>query len=403
MPKRRMPVAWRVSAPELAIFVHLDGQGESVGPCAHSQAVDGPGSATPHIDLLPQISARSAGARISPNAHRSGTRAQGDPAPRPNSRPRQRATRAKALLAPSRADAASSLAMSCRLSDLITEVRACKTAEAERARITDECAQIRNALREEAGGKRRGRVGATPFRERNMLKLMFAHMMGHSTHWAQMECVKMSASPSFHEKRVGYLGLMLLLDESASVLTLVTHQLSRDLQDESPFVNSLALATLANIASADMARDLHRHVERHLASGPPLTRKKAALTCIRLFKVRPPARACCGRSTPLSPFKEARARALAGLEVAAGRREQAALALGEWGGQCGRRREAATCAHLSAALARCERLRLVPNDFPLPLAAATPRRAPRSLPQSSSTTSSLASWASSPTAPTPPS
>ncbi|CAE7818302.1 ap1g1, partial [Symbiodinium sp. KB8] len=248
--------------------------------------------------------------------------------------------------------------MSCRLSDLITEVRACKTAEAERARITDECAQIRNALREEAGGKRRGRVGATPFRERNMLKLMFAHMMGHSTHWAQMECVKMSASPSFHEKRVGYLGLMLLLDESASVLTLVTHQLSRDLQDESPFVNSLALATLANIASADMARDLHRHVERHLASGPPLTRKKAALTCIRLFKVRPPARACCGRSTPLSPFKEARARAVAGREVAAGRREQAALALGEWGGQCGRRREAATCAHLSAALARCERLRL---------------------------------------------
>ncbi|KAA0174753.1 hypothetical protein FNF27_03876 [Cafeteria roenbergensis] len=120
-----------------------------------------------------------------------------------------------------------------------------------------------------------------------MLKLMFAHMMGHSTHWAQMECVKMSASPSFHEKRVGYLGLMLLLDESASVLTLVTHQLSRDLQDESPFVNSLALATLANIASADMARDLHRHVERHLASGPPLTRKKAALTCIRLFKSAP--------------------------------------------------------------------------------------------------------------------
>ncbi|KAA0146423.1 hypothetical protein FNF28_07675 [Cafeteria roenbergensis] len=93
--------------------------------------------------------------------------------------------------------------------------------------------------------------------------------------------------PSFHEKRVGYLGLMLLLDESASVLTLVTHQLSRDLQDESPFVNSLALATLANIASADMARDLHRHVERHLASGPPLTRKKAALTCIRLFKSAP--------------------------------------------------------------------------------------------------------------------
>jgi len=182
--------------------------------------------------------------------------------------------------------------MSCRLSELITQVRACKTAESERARITEECALIRNAIKDEGSGKRRPRIGggASPFRERNMLKLMFAHMMGHSTHWAQMECVTMIASPHFHEKRVGYLGLALLLDESASVLTLVTHQLSRDLQDESPFVASLALSTIANIASADMARDLHRQVEKLLAAGAPLTRKKAALVCIRLFKVRDAAR-----------------------------------------------------------------------------------------------------------------
>lgn len=177
--------------------------------------------------------------------------------------------------------------MSCTLSELITQVRACKTAETERARINEECALIRTALKEEATGKRRARgPGVVQYRERNMLKLMFVHMLGYSTHWAQMECVTMIASPHFHEKRAGYLGLMLLLDETAKVLTLVTHQLSRDLEDESPLVNSLALATIANISSADMARDLHRQVEKHLATGAPLTRKKAALTCIRLFKVR---------------------------------------------------------------------------------------------------------------------
>jgi AP-1 complex subunit gamma-1 len=181
--------------------------------------------------------------------------------------------------------------MSCTLADLIADVRACKTAEAERARINEECALIRTAIKDEGAGKgkllRVGMLTANPFRERNMLKLLFVHMLGYSTHWAQMECVTMIASPKFHEKRIGYLGLMLLLDETTEVLTLVTHQLSRDLEDENPLVNSLALTTLANISSAEMIRDLQRQIDKHLTTGSALTRKKAALVCIRLFKTSP--------------------------------------------------------------------------------------------------------------------
>jgi len=51
------------------------------------------------------------------------------------------------------------------------------------------------------------------------------HMLGYPTHFGQMECVKLIASPAFPEKRIGYLGLMILLDEKHQVLMLVTNSL----------------------------------------------------------------------------------------------------------------------------------------------------------------------------------
>lgn len=164
-----------------------------------------------------------------------------------------------------------------RLRDMIRAIRACKTAAEERAVVRKECAAIRAAISE----------NDQDYRHRNLAKLMFIHMLGYPTHFGQMECLKLIASPGFPEKRIGYLGLMLLLDERQEVLMLVTNSIKQDLNHTNQYIVGLALCALGNICSAEMARDLAPEVERLLKFRDPNIRKKAALCSIRIIKKVP--------------------------------------------------------------------------------------------------------------------
>ncbi|KAL2439224.1 AP-1 complex subunit gamma-1 [Exophiala dermatitidis] len=165
------------------------------------------------------------------------------------------------------------------LKQFIRNVRAAKTIADERAVVQKESAAIRASFREESHNPN--------IRRNNVAKLLYLFTLGERTHFGQIECLKLLASPSFADKRLGYLGTMLLLDENQEVLTLVTNSLKNDLNHHNQYVAGLALCTLGNIASVEMSRDLFPEIESLISTSNPYIRRKAALCAMRICKKVP--------------------------------------------------------------------------------------------------------------------
>nr|XP_019607405.1 PREDICTED: AP-1 complex subunit gamma-like 2 isoform X2 [Rhinolophus sinicus] len=166
---------------------------------------------------------------------------------------------------------------SLKLQDLIEEIRGAKTQAQEREVIQKECAHIRASFRD----------GDPLHRHRQLAKLLYVHMLGYPAHFGQMECLKLIASPRFTDKRVGYLGAMLLLDERQDAHLLITNSIKNDLSQGMQAVQGLALCTLSTMGSAEMCRDLATEVEKLLLQPSSYVRKKAVLTAVHMIRKVP--------------------------------------------------------------------------------------------------------------------
>ncbi|KAL5627520.1 hypothetical protein BROUX41_003673 [Berkeleyomyces rouxiae] len=165
------------------------------------------------------------------------------------------------------------------LKQFIRNVRAAKTIADERAVIQKESAAIRASFREESGDH--------SIRRNNVAKLLYLFTLGERTHFGQIECLKLLASPRFADKRLGHLATSLLLDENQEVLTLVTNSLQNDLAHSNQYIVGLALCTLGNIASVEMSRDLFPEIENLITTANPYISRKAALCAMRICRKVP--------------------------------------------------------------------------------------------------------------------
>lgn len=157
---------------------------------------------------------------------------------------------------------------------MIRAIRSARTQCEERGVIQRECAAIRAQFRQSDNGGR----------SHNLAKLLYVHMLGYPAHFGQMECVRMIASPRYSEKRVGYLGAMMLLDEKQDASLLITNSIKNDLSHSNQYVQSLALCTLACMGSAEMCRDLAPEIDRLLRASNSYIKKKAALCAVHIVR-----------------------------------------------------------------------------------------------------------------------
>ncbi|XP_058039084.1 AP-1 complex subunit gamma-like 2 [Ahaetulla prasina] len=160
---------------------------------------------------------------------------------------------------------------------LIRTIRSAQTQAEERELVQRESAKIRSAFR---GNESRNRAS-------NLAKLLYIYMLGYPAHFGQMECLKLIASARLHEKRIGYLGAALLLDEKQDTHLLLTNSIKNDLLHSNPWVQGLALSTLGSLGSAAMLQDLAQEVQQLAKTGQHTIRRKAVVCAVHITRKVP--------------------------------------------------------------------------------------------------------------------
>jgi len=168
------------------------------------------------------------------------------------------------------------------LAVFISDIRNCKSKEAEVKRINKELANIRS--------KFKGDKTLDGYQKKKYVcKLLFIFLLGHDIDFGQMEAVNLLSSNKYTEKQIGYLFISVLISGNSELIQLIVQSIKNDLASRNPVHVSLALQCIANIGSKDMAEAFGGDIPKLLVSGDTLdvVKQSAALCLLKLFKTDP--------------------------------------------------------------------------------------------------------------------
>ncbi|XP_038050439.1 AP-2 complex subunit alpha-2-like isoform X2 [Patiria miniata] len=168
------------------------------------------------------------------------------------------------------------------LAVFISDIRNCKSKEAEVKRINKELANIRS--------KFKGDKTLDGYQKKKYVcKLLFIFLLGHDIDFGHMEAVNLLSSNKYTEKQIGYLFISVLVNENSELMNLVIQNIKNDISSRTPIHINLALHCIANIGSKAMAETLGPEVPKLLVSGDTIdeVKQSAALCLLRLYRTDP--------------------------------------------------------------------------------------------------------------------
>ncbi|KAK9889257.1 hypothetical protein WA026_004534 [Henosepilachna vigintioctopunctata] len=165
------------------------------------------------------------------------------------------------------------------LAVFISDIRNCKSKEAEIKRINKELANIRS--------KFKGDKTLDGYQKKKYVcKLLFIFLLGHDIDFGHMEAVNLLSSNKYSEKQIGYLFISVLVNTNSELIKLIIQSIKNDLASRNPIHVNLALQCIANIGSREMAEAFGNDIPKLLVSGDTMdvVKQSAALCLLRLFR-----------------------------------------------------------------------------------------------------------------------
>uniref|UniRef100_A0A8C7XB46 AP-2 complex subunit alpha n=1 Tax=Oryzias sinensis TaxID=183150 RepID=A0A8C7XB46_9TELE len=168
------------------------------------------------------------------------------------------------------------------LAVFISDIRNCKSKEAEVKRINKELANIRSKFK---GDKALDGYS----KKKYVCKLLFIFLLGHDIDFGHMEAVNLLSSNKYTEKQIGYLFISVLVNSNSDLIRLINNAIKNDLASRNPAFMNLALHCIANVGSREMAEAFAAEVPRILVAGDSMdgVKQSAALCLLRLNRTSP--------------------------------------------------------------------------------------------------------------------